>query len=144
LLNYLNELRHPRPDTVVIATADMNREKGGEPSIQHEVPITPPPPPAAPTQNDEDLKAKMRRALKALADDGIEERIMAARGAPLARFMLASIERFGELQGEAWPHARAMLDQHPRVNIRDRGLHLLNLALIDRLQPKTADIKAAA
>lgn len=142
LLNYLNGLRAETPavETVTIATADMNPERGGEPSIQHEVPVEAPKPA---TPSEDELKAKMRKALKSMADDAIEERIMAARGIQAARFLWASLERLGELGREVFPHINSLLDQHPRVNIRDRGLSYLTIAMVERLTPKQPEEQAA-
>lgn len=102
-----------------------------------------PPPPAEPPADHAAMRRKLAQELRGMEVEAIEDRILDMKAAPLGRILAASVERFGLLGKDAWDSLHAFLKLHSAAaNNYDRGLHLLSLHQIERLnepkpEPKT-------
>lgn len=127
---------------------DLLRETAGEDPRPVEVqpeaisPPTPPPPAATNTDAVASQKRQLAQALKGMEVEAIEERILDMKGPAFGRVMAASVERLGALGRDGWQALRGHLEAFTMPTNYDRGLNILALGQIERLneekpRPKT-------
>lgn len=133
LCDYLNEL---------IARERSNSPQLDVPNVEPQPAAAPPPPlpetPAAPkTEDHAAMRRKLATELRGMEVEAIEERILDMKGPAFGRVMAASVERLGALGKEGWQSLRGHFELFSMPTNYDRGLHLLALAQIDRMdEPK--------
>lgn len=148
LIVWLNEQwaklldRDAPTETVTIATADMRADKGGAPSISHEVPVNPEP--AVPTREAqvarfEAVARKMGWVPKAEAPTpskrDLAEEITGLEGQALYNALSAAIGRLGETAGvHGWAaFSKNIYSWTPSSKSVEQGLGMLMLASLNNL-----------
>lgn len=86
-----------------------------------------PPPSAAPRTDEADMKRKLALSLRGMETDAIEEKIQEAKGAPLARFVEATVSRLGELGEEGFDFLEENQTLTGVGSSFSRGVHILSV-----------------
>ena len=103
----------------------------------------PPPPPVEPTGDHAAMRRKLALELRGMEVEAIEERILEMKAPALGRVLAAGVERFGYLGKDAWDSLHGFLKLHSAVASNyDRGLHMLSLHQIERLNEPKAQPKS--